>query len=226
MMPLRAQVQSVPSAISIVSVIPPLATVATPAVATTAAPKVAIAPTIAPATSTAEEIPFFSQFRDISSPAWQKVGCGITDLAMVIDYYHPSAVSVETLLKKGIAAGAYDYSAGWIYAGLIGLSRPYGLDGEYYNFTALSAEGAYSALAKHLQGGPVIASVHYQFDPKSTIPHLVVLNRIEGDRVYYNDPAAKVGQKSISKADFIKAWKKKIIEIRPSKDSGLALGAR
>ena len=176
------------------------------------------------ATTSPITVPFFSQFRDISSPKWQKVGCGITDLAMLINYYHPGAVSVETLLKKGISAGAYDYNAGWIYAGLIDLSKQYGLNGAYHNLTALNSEDAYAALAKHLQIGPVIASVHYKFDPKSTIPHLVVLNRIEGDTIYYNDPAAKVGQKSISKSDFLKAWKKKIINIRPStKNSEIAL---
>jgi ABC-type bacteriocin/lantibiotic exporter with double-glycine peptidase domain len=153
------------------------------------------------------------------------VGCGITDLAMLINYYHPDAVSVNTLLKKGIAAGAYDYNAGWIYAGLIDLSKPYGLNGAYYNLAALSAEDAYTALAKHLKTGPVIAPVHYKFDPKSTIPHLVVLNSIQGDTVYYNDPAAKVGQKSISKSAFLKTWKKRIIEIRPAtQSSAIALG--
>jgi ABC-type bacteriocin/lantibiotic exporter with double-glycine peptidase domain len=174
------------------------------------------APSAAATTSIAANVPFFSQFRDIESPKWQKVGCGIASLAMIVDFYKPQAVSANALLKEGVAAGAYDYNAGWIYAGLIDLSKRYGLDGAYYNLTTLNTEAAYAALAKHLATGPVIASVHYKFDPKSTIPHLVVLDRIEGDTIYYNDPAAKSGDKSISKADFLKGWKKKIIEIRPS----------
>ncbi|MCR4275882.1 MAG: C39 family peptidase [Candidatus Parcubacteria bacterium] len=169
------------------------------------------------ATSSAlTSVPFFSQFRDIDSPKWQKVGCGIASLAMIIDFYKPNAVSANALLKQGIAAGAYNYDAGWIYAGLIGLSRHYGLDGAYYNLTSLDSEAAYAALSQHLKSGPVIASVHYKFDPKSTIPHLVVLNGIQGDRIYYNDPAAKSGELSISKEAFLKAWKKKIIDIRPA----------
>jgi len=181
-------------------------------------PKPGIAvPTVAVATSSAlTDVPFFSQFRDIESPKWQKVGCGIASLAMIIDFYKPNAVSANALLKQGVAAGAYNYNAGWIYAGLIGLSRQYGLDGAYYNLTAQSSETAYAALLQHLKSGPVIASVHYKFDPKSTIPHLVVLNGIKGDRVYYNDPAAKEGGQSISKDNFLKAWKKKIIDIRPA----------
>jgi ABC-type bacteriocin/lantibiotic exporter with double-glycine peptidase domain len=73
-----------------------------------------------------------------------------------------------------------------------------------------------------LKTGPVIASVHYKFDPKSTIPHLVVLNGIKGDLVYYNDPAAKTGSKFIAKEAFLKAWKKKIIDIKPASEGVLA----
>ena len=185
-----------------------------------------LAPTIA-TSSVLTSVPFYSQFRDIDSPKWQKVGCGIASLAMIIDFYKPNAVSANALLKKGIAAGAYDYNAGWIYAGLIGLSRQYGLDGAYYNFTAFDSEVAYTKLSQHLKSDPVIASVHYKFDPKSTIPHLVVLNDIKDDRIYYNDPAAKTGGQSISKADFLKAWKKKIIDIRPvAQDRIVALTSR
>ena len=60
-----------------------------------------------------------------------------------------------------------------------------------------------------------MASVHYKFDPRSSIPHLVVIDGIKDNVVYYNDPAAKIGQKQISVIDFQKAWKKKYIVIRP-----------
>ena len=188
----------------------------------------AVVPTPTIATSSAlTDVPFFSQFRDIDSPKWQKVGCGIASLAMIIDFYKPEAVSTNTLLQQGVAAGAYNYNAGWIYAGLIGLSRQYGLDGAYYNLTTLDSEAAYAALSQHLKNGPVIASVHYKFDPKSAIPHLVVLDGIKGGLVYYNDPAAKSGELSISKEVFLKAWKKKIIDIHPVTESGaVALASR
>ncbi|MCX6819673.1 MAG: C39 family peptidase [Candidatus Adlerbacteria bacterium] len=73
------------------------------------------------ATTTVPMVPFYSQFRDIASASWQKVGCGITSLAMILDYYKP-AVSVNTLLKQGIAADAYS-AAGWTYNGLISVSK-------------------------------------------------------------------------------------------------------
>jgi len=86
-------------------------------------------------------------------------------------------------------------------------------------FESLAARYA-TALAQletYVKGGPVIASIHYKFDPKSTIPHLVVIDGIASSTVYYNDPAAKTGEKTISTADFLKGWKKRFIVIRPAK---------
>jgi ABC-type bacteriocin/lantibiotic exporter with double-glycine peptidase domain len=167
-----------------------------------------------PVTTAIPAVPFYSQFADITSPKWQKVGCGITSLAMIIDYYKP-AVSVNTLLAEGITKGAYDKNAGWTYAGLISLSKEYGLDGVAYDMGTSDTKIAFAALKKSVANGPVIASVHYKFDPKSTIPHLVVIDGIKDDVIYYNDPAAKTGEKQISSADFLKGWKKRFITIRP-----------
>lgn len=164
--------------------------------------------------SSIPQVPFYSQFADVQSPKWQKVSCGVASLAMVIDYYKP-AVSVETLLKAGIAAGAYDPNAGWTYKGLIGLSNSYGLKGASYDLGKSTTDAAFTSFKSYLKDGPVIASIHYKFDPKSTIPHLVVINAIKDGVVYYNDPAATSGGKTISTTDFLKAWKKRFIVIRP-----------
>ncbi|MEI6528471.1 MAG: C39 family peptidase [bacterium] len=165
------------------------------------------------------DVPFYSQFTDIKSPKWQKVGCGVASLAMVIDYYDLNTVSVNTLLNQGVALGAYLKSSGWTYKGLISLGNKYGLDGDSYDLAAKSDKVAFEQFKKYLKDGPVIASVHYKFDPKSTIPHLVVINGIDKDNIYYNDPANKAGGKVISIADFLKAWKKRFIVIRPVREN-------
>jgi predicted double-glycine peptidase len=170
----------------------------------------------APVPAAVPQVPFYSQFKDIASPPWQKVGCGVTSLAMVIDYYTPDAVSVNALLKQGIAAGAYLADAGWSYKGLISLSNNYGLGGSSYDLGKSSSNTALAQLETYVKDGPVIASVHYKFDPKSTIPHLVVIDGIASSTVYYNDPAAKSGELHISVADFVKGWKKRFIVIRPA----------
>lgn len=160
-------------------------------------------------------VPFYSQFTDISSPSWQKVGCGIASLSMIIDYYTDEKVSVDTLLDRGIKAGAYISSAGWSHTGLIALSQLYGLSGESVSLADLSMENAFNILEKELQDGPVIASVHYTFEPTNPIPHLVVIDGVKDNKVYYNDPAEKVGSGAISIDKFKGAWKKRYISIRP-----------
>ena len=160
-------------------------------------------------------VPFYSQFNDIHTASWQKVGCGIVSLAMVIDYYSVKKISVDTLLQEGIVSGAYDTNFGWIHKGLISLSVKYGLEGKSYDVSNLSKTASFSELKTYLEKGPVIVSVHYKFDPRSSIPHLVVLDGVENGVIYYNDPAAKNGQKKISIIDFQKAWKKRFIVIRP-----------
>ncbi len=161
-------------------------------------------------------VPFFSQFADITAPEWKKVGCGIASLAMLIEFYEPGDVSVDTLLKEGINADAYLSNAGWTYAGLIGISKKYGLSGESHDMGGTSMEVAFAELEKALTEGPVMVSVHYTFDPQNPIPHLVVANGIENNTLHYNDPAEKSGDGSISVEVFKKAWKKRYIEIRPT----------
>jgi predicted double-glycine peptidase len=163
---------------------------------------------------TVRKVPFYSQFSDISTPAWQKVGCGIASLAMLIDYYKPQ-VAVDDLLDQGIESGAYISDAGWSHAGLIGLSKKYGLSGESHSLADSSMDDAFATLEEELEEGPVMASVHYTFDPQNPIPHLVVVNGVKDGKVYYNDPAEKTGGGTITIAKFQGAWKKRYIDIRP-----------
>jgi ABC-type bacteriocin/lantibiotic exporter with double-glycine peptidase domain len=173
------------------------------------------------ASNSIPQVPFYSQFTDITSPKWQKVGCGVASLAMIVNYYKADSVSVNNLLAQAIAGGAYDRSAGWTYSGLISVSKKYGLNGTAHDLSGRSSRDALVEFKTALKTGPVIASVHYKFDPKSTIPHLVVINGIKDNTLYYNDPAAKTGEKQISVTDFVRGWKQRFIVLRPlNPDSG------
>lgn len=161
--------------------------------------------------------PFYSQFTNITSATWQKVGCGITSLAMLIEFYEPGEIpSVDSLLQEGIDAGAYLNDAGWTYNGLIAVSKNHGLTGETHIYTQSSMDNAFEAFKKDLEEGPLMASVHYTFEPTNPIPHLVIINSIKDGFVFYNDPAAKSGGGSISIEKFKSSWKKRYIEFRPA----------
>lgn len=161
-------------------------------------------------------VPFYSQLKDIKDTKWQKSSCGIASMAMLIEYYEPGVVSVNKLLAEGIASGAYLQDAGWKHRELALLANKYGLEGRNYDLSKLDKNIAFADFKKILKDGPVIASIYYKFNPKSTIPHLVVINGIEGDTVYYNDPAGDSAGKTISISDFLKGWKKRFIVVRPA----------
>lgn len=160
------------------------------------------------------DVPFYSQFYDISSPKWQKLGCGIADLAMLIEFYNPGVVSVDTLLQEGIASGAFIDGAGWSHRGLALLAQSYDLQGQSYDLSHLDMDTAFAQLEEVLREGPVIASVRYKLEPQNPIPHLVVINGVSGSVVYYNDPAAVSAGQKISIQNFTKAWKKRFIVVR------------
>jgi len=162
------------------------------------------------------EVPFYSQFKDIVSPKWKKVSCGIASLAMVIDYYGTDEISANDLLKEGIEDGAYISNAGWSHRGLVLLSEKHGMKGETYDLSNETRREAFEFFVRQLKDGPAIVSVHYKMEPDNPIPHLVVINGFDGDTIYYNDPAAKTPAKEISKQDFLKTWKKRFIVIRPA----------
>lgn len=161
------------------------------------------------------QVPFYSQFKDVTPASWKKLSCGIASLAMLIDFYG-SAISVDTLLEEGIASGAYIKNAGWSHAGLIGLAQKHGLGGRTVGLAHLSMAQAFDQLTQALDEGPVMASVHYTFDPSNPIPHLVVVNGVSDGLVYYNDPAETAGGGTVSVEQFQSAWKKRFIEIRPA----------
>jgi len=167
-----------------------------------------------PKSQSVHTVPFYSQFTDISAPGWRKIGCGIASLAMLIDFYKPDEITVDGLLEEGIAANAYVSDAGWSHAGLIGLAKSYGLSGEAVYMTDQSMNVAFSKLETALEEGPVMVSVHYTFKPTNPIPHLVIVTGVEDGKVYYNDPAEKSGNGSISIEQFQSAWKKRYIAIR------------
>ena len=177
--------------------------------------RVALAETVAPdqqrieAASIQYDLPFYSQFDDITSPVWQPRGCGIASLAMIIEYYAPGVTTPDALLQQGIVRGGYIDNVGWIHRDLAQLAEQYGIRSTSHDLAGHTAAHALRDLFDSLHEGPVIASVHHEFDPSSTIPHLIVVSGIEGNRLRYHDPDGGIG--SISLAQFLAAWKQRYI---------------
>jgi len=164
------------------------------------------------------QVPLYSQVSDISSVAWQQKGCGVADVAMIVEFYKPKTTSVQKVLEEGIKGGAYVKNVGWSHAGLAALALKHGLVGKTFDFSPLKRLDAFSQFKKMVREGPLIASIHRGFDPKSPYGHLIVVTGFDERLVYYNDPGKRDGKRQVAIADFLSGWKKRLIVIRPPEE--------
>ena len=161
------------------------------------------------------DVPLYSQIADISSVEWRQKGCGVADVAMIIEFYKPNTTSVQKVLEEAIAAGAYVKNVGWSHKGLADLAVKHGMVGRTYDFSKSDKETALSQFKDILKEGPVIASIHRGFDPKSPYGHLIVVTGLDDNLVHYNDPGKRDGLRKVPITDFTRGWKKRLIVLRP-----------
>ena len=159
-------------------------------------------------------VPLFSQISDITSLAWQQKGCGVADVAMIVEFYKPKTTSVQEILNEALKQGAYVKNVGWSHEGLAALAVKHDLVGKTVDLSSLKNTTALSQFKEIVKEGPVIASIHRGFNPKSSFGHLVVVTGFDEKLVYYNDPGKHDGIRNIAIADFTKGWKKRLIVIR------------
>lgn len=159
-------------------------------------------------------VPLFSQISDISSPEWKQKGCGVADIAMIIEFYKPNTTSVDKVLEEAIKGGAYVKNVGWSHAGLAALAQKHGMIGKTYSFSGLTKADAFSQFEDIIKEGPAIASIHRGFNPKSSYGHLIVVTGFDDNLVYYNDPGKHDGIRKISIDQFMNGWKRSLIVIR------------
>jgi hypothetical protein len=159
-------------------------------------------------------VPLFSQISDISSVAWKQKGCGVADVAMIVEFYKPNTTSVQKVLEEGLKAGAYVKNVGWSHSGLASLAVKHGLVGKTVDLSTLKNETALSQFKDIVKEGPVIASIRRGFKSQSPYGHLIVITGFDDKLVYYNDPGKKDGIKTVLVEDFMKGWKKRLIIIR------------
>lgn len=168
------------------------------------------------------DVPFYSQFNDIKNPRWQKEGCGIASLAMVIDFYKPNTVSVAKLLNQAINSGAYLNNIGWKHKELSALAGNYGLAEKNYDLGKSGNSAAFAQFLGFLKSGPVIVSIHNKFDPKATLGHIVVVTGFENNFIYYKDPAGNSKEEKIPVKNFLNGWKRRFIIVREKSENSNA----
>lgn len=165
------------------------------------------------------DIPYLSQFDNLSDVEWQGKACGITCLAMVLAFYEGDPRPLKSLIELGEDVGAVNNKGDWYDSGLCSVANRLGYtafrrrwalskpdlevfkaegrtdaDNDAYNEVALK-EGLHTLENTLRLGTPVIVSVNKNFNEEKK-GHLVVLTGYEKDGellagFYYNDPNAR-----------------------------------
>lgn len=153
----------------------------------------------------------------IRNQFWKSHACGIVALGMVLTFYNKKFGTYDKLLNQGIKMKIRKEGVGWTHAGLVRLANTYGLRGNAYDWSDDSEHEAFLKMASFLEYGPVIASIHKNFNPKNG-GHLIVLTGYKDGYVYYNEPnsiAQSHLKRKIKKDKFLAGWKQRIIQISP-----------
>jgi uncharacterized protein YvpB len=173
-------------------------------------------------------VPFSSQYTDLGQHEWRARGCGIASLHMVLRYWHTlnQALQVPTLdelLRRGLAIGAYREKIGWTHVGLVNLAKEYGYNGFNVDVASNSptpkkVDEAWHMLTQELSVGPVLASVYAGLDPARGGGHIVVVTGFHDGLVFFNDPEEMSeweGRRMLALEVFLRAFKHRYIVVRP-----------
>ncbi len=166
-------------------------------------------------------VPYYSQWLDVKDPDWQPRACGVAALKMAMlalrSFSEEGDMSLDDLIKRGVASGAYKPNVGWIHDGLVRLAQGFGFQKSFrQEWKDEEKRQALKFISAKIRGGiPVIASVKSENGG-----HLTLLTGFEesGGEIagfYMNDPDSKsrgTGKnKFIPIADFLGLWKGRII---------------
>jgi hypothetical protein len=149
-------------------------------------------------------------------------------MKIILDYWNQidqenQTETIERLIDRAVASGAYLEGIGWAHAGIVKLAHTYGYrahnrDRAAISHTPLSLSDAKAELIEDLVFGPVIASVWKDFNRNKGGGHLIVLSGATDSSLTILDPeksGADDGIVEIPMQKFDAGWKMRTICILP-----------
>ena len=86
-------------------------------------------------------IPYHSQFDEITMSEWKEKGCAITCLKMCLDFSRPDEIpSIDDLIKEGELIGGYVEKVGWKHEAVVRLSHNYGVPAYPEEFRSIKVD--------------------------------------------------------------------------------------
>jgi hypothetical protein len=202
------------------------------------------------------EVPFLSQRQAVASsgaelPAgvsWGERSCAIACATMVLNHFG-RRVSLDEVLDRALAAGAFDPARGWRHAGIVEVLQSFGLTAYRRNWRLLEGRAAaylggrpmtasareeleivtaqmldegIATIERLLAAGvPVTVSIHRPWGDRTSLGHQVVLLGADRRSVWLHDPAAEDGAAAAYDRDALFAnWKGTAIVAHPPGGGG------
>jgi uncharacterized protein YvpB len=159
------------------------------------------------------QVPQLSQHLDITDPEWRSRSCGPVCVGMILDYLGKAHPSLDDLVRMANEIGAYKPGIGWYHSGLVRLAEEFETKGATFDWNMETPTSALKNMESLLEKGPLIASVHRNFDT-SNGGHLIVLTGMDDNAVTYNEPDSQVrGEigRTVPIKRFLNGWKRRII---------------
>ncbi|HAT68831.1 MAG: hypothetical protein A2481_04390 [Candidatus Yonathbacteria bacterium RIFOXYC2_FULL_47_9] len=174
------------------------------------------------------DISYYSQYRDVTDPEWQKRACGVVCLKMLLDARGIQTPPLDEMIQDGVTLGAYSEN-GWLHDGLIELGAKYGgnlyrkefrkKDADPETAERLNHEGIDALLHELEAGRPVIISAIKNFEISNKFHMVLVVGaEIEEGIVkgfYYHDPGSYTDTKGayqfVPMNIFSKTWRRMAI---------------
>jgi uncharacterized protein YvpB len=143
------------------------------------------------------DIPFYSQFTNVTLEEWKERACAPTCLKMALDFLGEWKFekSIDELIIEGLEIGAYQEGVGWIHNGLVRLAHNYGFFAYSEEFRSLDKniennffDKAIEKIKSKIDAGlPVIVSCSKNWDEVHKY-HQVVVTGYDDAGFFYHEP--------------------------------------
>ncbi|HEY4484053.1 MAG TPA: C39 family peptidase [Candidatus Paceibacterota bacterium] len=157
----------------------------------------------------------YSQSLDLNQEEWQRSGCGIASLGMILGN---KISDLNELYQLGLDTNAYLPGIGWKHQGLVDLAKHFGFLSSYnLDLAQMDTSEALAKLKDELKNGPVIVSVFAHYEHGHKEGHLIVLSSLNDSEAEVLDPAAPTREdihQLIPTEKFVTGWKKRLIVVR------------